>query len=158
MEVVSKDKKEAENMWTEEQRKRYEARSGGYESDLTEEQWAVIEPLLPEESLHGRPRRDLRVVINGMAYLLRTGLQWRMLPREFGSWQTVYKYMRDFETTGVWEKIHAHLVEQVREVAGKKPLPTAAIVDSQSVKTSEKGGISATTRARKSRVANAICS
>lgn len=145
-------------MWTEEQRKRHKGGSGGYESDLTDEQWEMIEPLLPEESLYGRPRRNQRVILNAIAYVVRTGSQWRMLPREFGPWQTVYKYMRDFESMGVWERIHAHLVEQVREAAGKTPLPTAAIVDSQSVKTAEKGGILATTRARKSRAASDICS
>lgn len=145
-------------MWTEEQRKRHKPKRNGYESDLSDPQWELIKPLLPEESLMGRPGRDQRVLLNAIAYFVRTGVQWRMLPKEFGPWQTVYGYTRKLQRLGTWEQLHTHLLTQLRQTQGKNPLPTAAIVDSQSVKTSEKGGVLATMQARKSRAANAICS
>jgi transposase len=129
-----------------------------YHSDLTDEQWKLIEPFLPRSKSGtrrgGRPPRDRRVVVNGIVYLVRTGCQWRMLPREFGPWATVHHHYRIWRLDGTLEKIHAALRKQTRVKAGRKSTPSAAIIDSQSVKTAEKGGTVGTTRARKSRVAS----
>ena len=111
-----------------------------YPSDLTDEQWQVIEPLLPKAKFGGRPRTtDLRRVVNGIMYLVRTGCSWRMLPRDFPPWPTVHDYYRRFRREGIWEKVHSRLREQVRVEAGRQASPSAAIIDSQSVKTAEKG-------------------
>lgn len=130
-----------------------------YPSDLTDEQWQLIEPHIPPAKPGGRPRKvNMRCIINGLMYFTRTGCQWRMLPREFGPWPTVHDYYRRFRRDGTWRKIHDVLREQVRREAGRKPTPSAAIIDSQSVKTAEKGGAVAMTRVKKSTGASAISS
>jgi putative transposase len=122
-----------------------------YPSNVTDEQWSLIESHIPPEKPGGRPRSvDMRQVINGILYLNRTGCAWRMLPRDLPPWGTVHYYYRRFRLDGVWPNIHDRLREQVRVEAGKEKTPTAAIIDSQSVKTAEKGGRAATTPARKS--------
>jgi len=127
-----------------------------YPSDLTDEQYALIEPLLPAAKSDaiqgGRPREvDLRQIINGILYTNRTGCQWRLLPRDFGPWSTVYDYYRTWRDDGTWQRIHDKLREKVRRRAGRKPTPSAAVIDSQSVKTCapKKGARTGTTPARK---------
>ncbi len=117
-----------------------------YETDLTDEQWQIISPLIPPAKPHGREREiDIREVINAIFYLLKSGCQWRMIPNDFPKWQTVYDYFSKWKKDGTWKKIHDKLRDKVRLKAGKKKQPTAGIIDSQSVKTVKKGGFVAMT-------------
>jgi transposase len=126
-----------------------------YPSDLTEQEWTLLEPLLPPSKPGGRPRStEMREVLNALFYLDRTGCQWRALPKDFPPWPTVWTYFRKWRNDGTWERIHRALREQVRVSGGREPAPSAAIIDSQSVKTSQKGGGAATTAARRSRGAS----
>ena len=121
-----------------------------YPSDLTDEQWELLSPLLPAAKLGGRPRTvELREILNAILYVLRTGCAWRMLPHDLPPWQTVYKYFRGFSEDGTWERAHDAMRPNVREGEGRSAMPTAAIIDSQSVKTTEKGGLVAMTLARR---------
>src|SRR3954470_24390396 len=118
------------------------------------DKYALPEPLIPPAKPGGRPRTtDLRRLLDGLFHLVRTGCQWRHLPPPpaFPSWRTVYGYMRAFADAGVWESIRHHLVVMLRERDGKEPGPSAAIIDTQSVKATEKGGLAATMRPRRSR-------
>ena len=110
-----------------------------YPSDVTDKQLQLIERLLPKPSKVGRPPVDRREVINAICYVVRSGCQWRMLPHNFPNWSTVYGIFRRWRLSGLWQKIHDTLREQVRRAAGKKSTPTAAIMDSQSVRTAEEG-------------------
>jgi putative transposase len=122
----------------------------GYPSDLSDAEWDVIRRLLPACKPGGRPRTtDLRAVLDAIFYVLRSGCAWRMLPHDFPPYSTVYMYFKQWREDGVWEKIHDLLRDRVRRREGRKKSPSAAIVDSQSVKTTEKGALAVMTQARR---------
>lgn len=121
-----------------------------YSSDLTDCEW---ERLRPHIEVHGRsgPKSDvdLRRVVNGVFYRLRTGCQWRLLPKEYGDWRVVSAYWYRWSCNGTWERANTELREAARSAVGKKPRPSVAILDSQSVKTASKGGCAVMMGARK---------
>lgn len=122
-------------MWTDETRARYERKGLRYPSDTTDEEWALVEPHLPPER-----RVDRRNVLDAILYVLTTGCQWRQLPKDFPPKSTVHDYFVEWLCDGVLTRIHHALYVEARELAGKEASPTTAIVDSQSVKSAEKGG------------------
>jgi putative transposase len=127
-----------------------------YSSSLTNQEWLIIEPFI-EQGIMGRPRKhSIRDIIDAIMYVLRGGIQWRMLPKDFPPWKTVYDYFFRWKKNGKWDEIHDELRKKCRIKAGKEESPTAAIVDSQSVRTVQKGGKEAMMQARKRRVANVI--
>lgn len=127
-----------------------------YSTDLTDAQWARLEPLIPPAKPGGRDRSaNMREVVNAINYVLRTGCHWHLIPHDFPPSGTVYWYFWTWRKEGAWQRMHDALREQVRTHAERQTSPSAAIVDSQTVKTTEKGGLPASTGARRSRGANA---
>jgi putative transposase len=109
-----------------------------YTTDLTDAEWQLIHYCFPKPSKTGRPREhSFRELLDAMFYLVRTACQWRNLPKDFAPWRTVYHYLRLWKRTGLWERIHTHLREHLRQVEGRQRQATAGIIDSQSVKSTE---------------------
>jgi len=109
-----------------------------YPTDLNDSEWQLLQPLLPAAAKRGRPRqRDLREILNGIFYLLRSGCAWRLLPKEFGPWSTVHHYYRRWRQQGVWAQINHTLRQKVRVAVGKTVEPSGAILDSQTIKTGD---------------------
>jgi putative transposase len=115
-------------------------KSQRYDTDLTDDQFALLEPLLPRPKPTGRPTADLRAVIDAILYLVRTGCQWRMLPKDFPPWSTVHTWYRRWRIDGTWERINEALRQRVRRQAGRNPSPSTSAIDSQSTKTGGAGG------------------
>lgn len=129
-------------MWTDEHRKTYRRTGTGFPSNLTDPEWGVLEPLIPDATPGGRPRKtDMRSAMNASLYLLRTGYPWRHLPRDgFPPRSTVYNIFRKFQADGTWASIWDHLDPMLREREGREASPSAGIIDSQTIKSAEKGG------------------
>jgi len=143
-------------MWTSKNRGRYDRSKLRYPSDLTDEEWELVEPLIPPGRSGGGKRTVImREVVNGLMYILSTGCQWRAVPKDLPPKSTIYEYFDLWTYDGTLKRIHHTLYERCREQAQREASPSAAIIDSQSVKSAEKGGPAsirtATMRARRSR-------
>jgi transposase len=112
-----------------------------YPTDLNDQEWAILEPLIPAAKAGGRPAiYSRREIMNGILYVLRSGCSWRMIPHDLPPWDTVFGYFNRWRKAGVWERVHEALYTQTRMALGRNPQASAAIADTQSVKTTEKGG------------------
>jgi putative transposase len=132
-----------------------------YPTDLCDDDWTILEPLVPGAKPGGRPRaHQTREILNAIIYVLRSGCAWRLLPHDFSlPWQTAYHYFRAWRMDGTWEQIHTALREKLRRLLGREPTPSAAIIDSQSrPRPPRRAAYEATTVARRSAVESGICS
>jgi len=135
-------------MWTRGNRGLYERKGLRYPSDLTDQEWALLAALIPPAKRGGRKREvDLREVVNGILYVLGTGCQWRALPKDLPPKSTVHDYLMLWEWDGTLDRIHHELYVMTRDLEGREASPTAGAIDSQSVKSAEKGGSRSTRRA-----------
>jgi len=148
-------------MWTKANRGKYNRDGLRYPSDLTDAEWALVEPLIPAAKRGGRRREvDVREVLNGLLYVLSTGCQWRAVPKDLPPKSTLFSYFDLWNWDGTLGRIHQELYVKCREAMGREASPTAAIIDSQSVKSAEKGGLTWTRagmmRGKRSRARSAI--
>jgi transposase len=150
-------------MWTTQNRTRYDRRKLRYPSDLTDEEWSLVEPLIPPGKRGGGKRTvNMREVVNGLMYVLSTGCQWRAIPKDLPPKSTVYDYFDLWTYDGTLDCVHHALYQQCRAQGQREASPTTAIIDSQSVKSAEKGGRALirrdTMQARRSRARSGIFS
>jgi len=150
-------------MWTNENRARYDRGNLRYPSDMTDTEWLLIEPLIPPGKRGGGKRKvNMREVVNGLLYVLSTGCQWRAIPKDLPPKSTVYGYFDLWTYDWTLDRIHQALYVKCRAAAGREASPTAAVIDSQSVKSAEKGGTAlirmAMMRARRSKARSGIFS
>jgi len=148
-------------MWTRENRGRYDRNGLRYPSDVTDAEWSLVAPLIPPARRGGNRRHvDEREVVNGLMYVLSTGCQWRAIPKDLPARSTLYDYFDLWTYDGTLQRLHETLYATCREQAGKEASPTVAIIDSQSVKSAEKGGPAsirmAMTRAKRSKARSGI--
>lgn len=144
-------------MWTPTTRRQCSRDALRYESDLSDKQWRLIEPWIPPRCAHGRRRKwPWREIMNAIFYVMRGGISWRLLPDSFPPWQTVYRWFAAFRDTGLFERINHALVMMDRQGAGREASPSAAIIDSQSVKRPKTAAPQAMMRARRSRGASVM--
>jgi putative transposase len=130
-----------------------------YTSDLSDAEWELLEPLIPAAKGGGRPRTvNMREVVNAIFYVLKTGCQWGNLPGDFPPYSTVFDYYNQWRKNKVWQQMNESLREEVRKAEGREATPSAAILDSQSIKTTEKGGNVALTQPNSSKGVNALSS
>ena len=146
-------------MWSDEDRKRYDRTGLRYPSDLTDAEWSLVEPHIPPAKRGGRKRSvEARKVLQGILYVLETGCQWRHLPKDFPPRSTVWDYFDLWSYDGTLDRIHEALYLALREAEGREASPTAAIIDSRTAKSAEKGGVTpkkpAWTRAREQRASS----
>ena len=146
-------------MWTPEHRRAADRRGLRYPSDLTDAEWALVEPMIPPAKHGGRRRAvNIREVLNGIFYVLSTGCQWNAIPKDLPPKSTIYDYLDLWDWNGTLERIHHALYVAAREKAGREASPTVAIIDAQTAKGAQKGGLRsirrAMTRARRSRAAS----
>ena len=149
-------------MWTSKNRRRYDRSRLRYPSDLTDEEWALVEPLIAPAKRGGNRRHVVvREVVNGLMYILSTGCQWRAIAKDLPPRSTLYDYFDLWGWDGTLDRIHDALYAQCRQAASREASPTAAIIDSQSVKSAEKGGslssLAGMTLARRSMAKSAVC-
>jgi len=149
-------------MWTDKNRRRYSRHGLRYPSDLTDAEWSLVAAEIPPARPGGNKRTvDIREVVNGVMYILSTGCQWRALPKDLPARSTIYDYLDRWSHDGTLERIHHALYVRCREQGGREASPTAAVIDSQSVKSAEKGGRgsirTASTPARRSTARSAMC-
>ena len=129
-----------------------------YSTDLTDAQWQLIEPLVPAAKAGGRPARyERREIVNALFYVTKNGCTWRNLPHDLPPWSLVHYYFWHWKRDGTWQTLHDQLRQQTRAKLGRDPQPTAAVLDSQTVKTTEKGGHAAMTATKRSSGASVIC-
>lgn len=150
-------------MWTKANRGKYNRDGLRYPSDLTDAEWVLVEPLIPPAKRGGRKREvDVREVVNGLLYVLSTGCQWRAVPKDLPPKSTLFSYFDLWNWDGTLGLIHQELYVKCREAMGREASPTAAIIDSQSVKGAEKGGVASTRagmmRGKKSKARSVIFS
>jgi transposase len=144
-------------VWTKITRPKYERAGQRYSSDLTDAEWALIEPYMPATKRLGRPREtDLRAVLDGILYIARTGCQWRLLPKDFPPFTTVQGYFYDWRDNGLFEQINFELLLEVREAAGREPCPSAGSSTASRSRRLRAAGRAATMPPRRSRAASGI--